>query len=168
MPVLTEPWGARVRCPWRDDGDARDVLSRLAPAACGLAAPADRNEHGAAVDRRQLAVWLARHDFGALGYTSAAADDPEFAAMLRGAALGAAAGNLSHFASLDRIERRFEAEHLSMVLLKGAAIAASAYRDSSFRPMSDIDIWVRDDDMPRAASSLLALGFRPAPHLPDR
>ncbi len=168
MPVRTEPWGARVGCPWRDDGDARGVLSRLAQTASGLAAPTGRSELTAIVDRRRLAAWLARNDFGALGFASAAPDDPEFAAMLRGAALGAAAGNLSHFATLDRIERRFEAEHLPMVLLKGAAIAASAYRDRSFRPMSDLDIWVRDDDLPRAASRLRAIGFRQEPNLPNR
>jgi len=136
--------------------------------ASGLASPTDRRGLTAAVDRPQLAAWLTRNDFGALGFTSAASDDPEFAAMLRGAALGAAAGNLSHFATLERIERRFEAEHLPMVLLKGAAVAASAYRDISFRAMSDVDIWVRDHDMPRAAASLCALGFRQEPNLPNR
>ena len=88
--------------------------------------------------------------------------------MLREAALGAAAGNLAHFATLDRIERRFEAERLPMVLLKGAAVASSAYRDRSFRPMSDLDIWVQDDDMPRAVENLLGLGFRQEPNLPHR
>jgi len=168
MAALTEPWGARARCPWRDDGDAREALARLARTASGLAAPQGRSELTAVVDRTQLAAWLAHNDFAALGFTTAFSDDPEFAAMLRGAALGAAAGNLSHFATLERIERRFEAERLPMVLLKGAAVAASAYRDRSFRPMTDLDIWVRDDDMARAVSNLRALGLRQVPNLPDR
>ena len=168
MSVLTEPWGARVRCPWRDDDDARRALVRLAETASGSADPNAQSELTSAIDRSQLAAWLRRHDFAALGFASALPTDPEFAAMLREAALGAAAGNLAHFATLDRIERRFEAERIPMVLLKGAAVAASAYRDRSFRPMSDLDIWVQDADMPRAVESLRALSFRQAPNLPDR
>lgn len=168
MAVPTEPWGARVRFPWRDGGDARAALACLARTASGTAAPTGRSGLATAVDRSQLASWLARNDFAALGFTSAIPDDPELAAMLRGAALGAAAGNLSHFATLARIEQRFEAEHLPMVLLKGAAVACSAYRDKAFRPMSDLDIWVRDDDMPRAVEGLLALGFRQEPNLLHR
>lgn len=88
--------------------------------------------------------------------------------MLRRSALGAAAGNLSHFATLDRIERRFEAERIPMVLLKGAAVASTAYSDRSFRPMSDLDIWVRDNDMTGAVAQLRVLGFREEPNLPHR
>ena len=62
----------------------------------------------AAVDRTHLAAWLAHNDFAALGFTSALPTDPELAAMLRRAALGCAAGNLSHFATLDRIEHAVE------------------------------------------------------------
>jgi hypothetical protein len=168
MAVLTEPRGARARCPWRDDGDAREVLARLADTASGLTAPIGRGALAGAVDRCELAVWLAHHDLAALGFASASPDDPELGVMVREAALGAAAGNLSHFATLERIERCFEAEQLPMVLLKGAAVACSAYRDTSFRPMTDLDIWVRDDDMPRAVSALGGLGFRAEANLPDR
>lgn len=154
--------------PWRDERDARHALSSLARTASGLAAPAERSDLTSVFDRRQLAAWLVRHDLGALGFARAIRDDPELAPLLRETALGAAAGNLAHFATLDRIERRFESERLPMVLLKGAAVACSAYRDPSFRPMTDLDIWVRDEDMSRAVSSLSELGFRPQPGLPHR
>ena len=143
-------------------------MSALAQTAAGLLVPADRSVVTPATDRSPLAAWLVRHDFAALGFASALPTDPELAAMLREAAVGAAAGNLAHFETLDRIERRFEAERLSMVLLKGAAVACSAYRDPSLRPMTDLDIWVRDDDMPRAVDHLRALGFRQEPGLPHR
>jgi len=143
-------------------------LSALAQTAAGLLDPADRSVVTPATDRSPLAAWLVRHDFAALGFASALPTDPELAAMLREAAVGAAAGNLAHFETLDRIEQRFEAERLPMVLLKGAAVACSAYRDPSLRPMTDLDIWVRDDDMPRAVDHLRALGFRQEPGLPHR
>jgi hypothetical protein len=109
-----------------------------------------------------------RNDVAGLGFAAALLDDPELASMLRGAAAGAVAGNLAHFERLDRIERRFEADRIPMVLLKGAAVARAAYRDPSIRPMSDIDIWLRHDDMPRAVAALAALGFRHDPAPPDR
>src|SRR5258706_12889572 len=109
--------------------DARRVLARLAETASGSAAPDSQSELASAIDRSDLVDWLRAHDFAALGFSSALPTDPELAAMLRQAALGAAAGNLAHFAALDRIERRFETERLPMVLLKGAAVASSAYRD---------------------------------------
>jgi hypothetical protein len=88
--------------------------------------------------------------------------------MLREVAIGGAAGNLAHFASLDRIERRFEALRIPMVLLKGAAVASCSYADPSFRPMTDLDIWIRDEDVDVAVSTLRALGFREDPGLPHR
>jgi len=37
-----------------------------------------------------------------------------------------------------------------VVLLKGAAVAGAAYDDVAWRPMADLDLWVRDDDMDQA------------------
>jgi hypothetical protein len=107
-----------------------------------------------------LATWLARHDLAPLGLAVARTLDPALAALLAPDALGAAAANLLHFAALERLERRFATEGVAMVLLKGAAIAPGAYADTSFRPMTDLDIWVRDRDMPRAMALVRAEGFR--------
>lgn len=103
---------------------------------------------------------MTRHDLAGIGFAAARPADEPLAELLKAAALGAAAGNLAHFATLDRIEQRFSADRLPMILLKGAAVAHASYRDPSFRPMTDLDIWVRDDDMPRAVGHLRVLGFR--------
>jgi hypothetical protein len=76
------------------------------------------------------------------------------------AAFGAAAANLAHFTTLGRVERRFESARIPVVLLKGAAVSEFAYADPSYRPMTDLDLWVQDDDMPRAVEALRGLGFR--------
>jgi len=149
--------------PWRDDRDARVFLSHLANVASGAASPAGQGGFESDGDRLAWAAWLVRNDFAGLGFAAARVSDPELAPLLREAAAGEAAGNLAHFETLDRIERRFESEHVPMVLLKGAAVAGSAYRDPSLRPMTDIDIWLKPDDMPRAAAALSALGFRGDP-----
>ena len=49
---------------------------------------------------------------------------------------------------------------MSFLLLKGSALARSAYGDASLRPMLDLDIWVPDAQMPRARRSMEQLGFR--------
>ena len=125
-----------------------------------MAAPAGWNDGADDADRAGLAAWMTRHDLAGIGFAAAHPDDDRLAELLKAAALGAAAGNLAHFATLDRIERRFSADRLPMILLKGAAVASASYRDPSFRPMTDLDIWVRDDDIPRAVAHLRALGFR--------
>ena len=165
---LAESVRVSASAPWRDERSARNFLSSLAHTAVGLHDPDGPNGATEASDRTQLVLWLLGHDLGGLGFAWAAPTDPELAAMLRGAALATAAGNLAHFATLDRIERLFESERLPMVLLKGAALACSGYHDPSFRSMSDLDIWVRDEDMPRAVLGLRSLGFHQEPGLPGR
>src|SRR6185436_13414792 len=154
--------------PWQHVSRARTALASLAVAAVGDPDPAGSTGWSGAVDRGRLVDWLKKHDLAPLGFAHALPADPELAAMLKPAAAGAAAGNLAHLASLTRIERRFETERIPMTLLKGAAVAGTAYRDPSFRPLSDLDIWVRDDDMPRAIEALRALAFRQERGLPDR
>lgn len=115
-----------------------------------------------------MARWLVALDLGALGFECARSSDPELAARLRPAAAGAAAGNLAHLQELDRIERRFAGLDIAMVLLKGAAVSESAYSDWCFRPMTDLDVWVRNEDMSRAGRVLIELGYLQEAGRPDR
>jgi phosphatidylglycerol:prolipoprotein diacylglycerol transferase len=126
--VFSEPWGVRLVDPWRDDLDARRALSCLAMTASSAA----RTEGWTALtddaDRGRWAAWMTRNELAGLAFAAALPADARLAEMLKVAALGAAAGNLAHFANLDRIERRFALERLPMVVLKGAAVATAAYR----------------------------------------
>jgi hypothetical protein len=157
-----------MRLPWRDDRDARRFLSGLAQTACISPQPAATHEATRDIDRSQLAAWLAWQSLGALGFARALSCDPELATLLKDDAVQTAVLNLSHFETLNRVELCFQTERIEMVLLKGAAIASHAYADRSLRPMVDLDIWVRDGDMPRASQCLLALGFREEPETPAR
>ncbi|HZN53794.1 MAG TPA: nucleotidyltransferase family protein [Candidatus Polarisedimenticolaceae bacterium] len=153
--------------PWTDERVARTVLGRLASAGAGdeaRGAPPGFSVE----DRAGLAAWLIGHDLAGLGFRVAREADPPLADLLAGAALGAAAGNLSHFETLSRIEERLAKERIPFVLLKGAAIAGSAYRESSDRSMSDIDLWVRPEDMPGAVAVARDAGLRQVAGLPDR
>jgi hypothetical protein len=50
-------------------------------------------------------------------------------------------------------------QHIDAVLLKGAALAATAYPQPHLRPMSDIDVWVPVERLPEAVRCLLDAGF---------
>jgi hypothetical protein len=168
LDVFAEPSRRPPKPPWRDERIARDTLSTLAQVAAGIEDGTTAGSRAAPVDRFRLAAWLTGQDLSGVGFEWARSADPALASMLKRAAIGGAAGNLAHFETLDGIERRFESEGIRMVLLKGAAIACSAYADPAFRPMTDIDIWVADADVARAALVLGALGLRQEPGLPNR
>jgi len=137
----------------------RETLAALADAAAGIGGGHEAPQLPLAEGRR-LASWLVARDLAGPALALFGDARREMAAALRPAALGAAAANLSLFRTLDRIERRFGDDAIPMVLLKGASVADSAYADRSLRAMTDLDIWVKERDMDRAAAALCALGFR--------
>jgi hypothetical protein len=57
--------------------------------------------------------------------------------------------------------RRFSETGLEVLVLKGAALLALYYDDLGLRPMTDIDILVREERAGLAASLLQGLGWRP-------
>ena len=60
---------------------------------------------------------------------------------------------------LVRILSAFNKEGIPVVLLKGAALLDTVYRDISLRPMSDLDILVRPEDIGRAEALVLGLDY---------
>jgi hypothetical protein len=115
-----------------------------------------------------LAAWLAGNDLGPLAYHLLRRSNTRLASCLRVVAMATTARNLSHFEILDRVRRTMNAARLPIVLLKGAALAEVTYGEYALRPMSDVDIWVRDRDMARAVALLKENGFCRAPLNPDR
>ena len=146
--------------------DARAFLSGLADAAAGrtpaVAIPPS-------IDPLSLTLWLRHARLSAAAYPLAReSGHEELAGRLRIDALAAAAANLVRFRALQTIEDDFSRWGVPVVLLKGAAVAGAAYDDVAWRPMADLDLWVRDDDMPVAVSRVEALGYRRLPEVPGR
>ncbi len=46
-----------------------------------------------------------------------------------------------------------------LILLKGAALTLTLYKDSALRPMRDVDILVRPNDLPKIEKTLKTIGF---------
>jgi hypothetical protein len=148
--------------------DARAVLATLASFGAGVTVSCRPRDLVRNTKVPSLVAWLARHDLAGLAFATFRATDPDLTDAIKPAALGAAAANLAHFATLARIDERFAAEGIAFVVLKGAAVASTAYRDPSLRSMTDLDLWVRDEAMQRASDALSGLGFRLEAGLPHR
>jgi hypothetical protein len=60
---------------------------------------------------------------------------------------------------LDEVLGRFGDEGIPAMLLKGAALAETVYREPGLRPMADVDILVPEADVRRAHDALLECGY---------
>lgn len=158
-----------ARAPWYRPHGVREFFGALADVASGsdAAATIDPAEFGAPPPE-DFVPWLDRNGVAPAAHAVLRARRPDWARLLKPLAVEAAAGNMALFDALDRIERSFERDRIDMVLLKGAAVAPFAYADPSLRPMTDLDIWVRDEDVPRASALLGEIGFRQEAGLPTR
>jgi len=86
---------------------------------------------------------------------------------LRGHTTRVTEENLGKLADLQSILRRFEAEDIPVILLKGSWLAQAVYEGSAVREMADLDLMVPADDLERAAEAVMALGYRPHRALRD-
>jgi hypothetical protein len=69
--------------------------------------------------------------------------------------------NWALFRELGDLLGIFESEHISVVLLKGAALAKTLYPAIAMRPMNDIDLLIQPSDAIRTQDILIARGFIP-------
>jgi hypothetical protein len=70
------------------------------------------------------------------------------------------ARQLFYSAEFGRVLKKLKAENLPVIALKGTHLANLVYRDPALRPMSDIDVLVREEDADQAFASLLGIGYR--------
>lgn len=69
-------------------------------------------------------------------------------------------------ACLIKILKCFSSHNIPVVILKGVFLWLDVYKDPALRPMSDIDLLVREEDFYRARSLLVDLGFEQSIELP--
>lgn len=139
--------------PWPDLATARLFLASLA----GLEPAAKWDLPGAG--STAVGQWLVQQGLGPLAFAHCRQTFPELAAYLEADSYTAVAQSSLNTDSLTRIEMAFKEAGLPLVLLKGAALARTVYGDAAWRTMSDVDIWVREKDMARAAAVMKQLGY---------
>ena len=67
--------------------------------------------------------------------------------------------NLVLFNELQKVLVEFESRGVPILLLKGSYLAAFIYQNIALRPMSDLDVMVRQQDLPLALEIFKGLGY---------
>lgn len=70
----------------------------------------------------------------------------------------AAAHGLVAERQLAEVSKALDAAEVVSIVVKGAAVAAY-YPDPALRRFGDLDLWLRQEDLPRAEQALLGLGY---------
>jgi hypothetical protein len=85
---------------------------------------------------------------------------PRALAALKEQYLANAARNALLFRALRKILGGLDVAGISAVVLKGAWLADRIYPDRALRPMNDIDLLVRSEDLDQTEAALLEIGYR--------
>ncbi len=72
---------------------------------------------------------------------------------------GNLARNMYIYEELKRLLDAFHENGVDVIILKGAALAKIVYDDIGLRPMGDIDLMVKKEDLPYAEKIMLELGY---------
>lgn len=67
--------------------------------------------------------------------------------------------NLYFYAALCDVLKAFRENGIKVIVLKGAALAQTVYGNIALRPMSDIDLLVKKEDLPHAEKIMFDLGY---------
>ena len=139
--------------PWPDVATARSYLNRLTSGA-------PQSQEALPVNVEALAAWLVDQGLGPLAFARAQDSFPALAAHLESDAYSVFAENSMHFHRLQQIGASFRQAAVPLVLLKGAALAQFAYGSLGRRRMTDLDIWVKGEQIPAAVALMKELGFQ--------
>lgn len=72
------------------------------------------------------------------------------------------ARNMRRFGRLKEVLHVFSLTQILVIALKGAVLAENVYPMLGLRPMSDVDLLVHEEDLPKAEELLESLGFHPS------
>jgi hypothetical protein len=74
--------------------------------------------------------------------------------------------NLSLLGDLKSILQRLEGEGSPLVLLQGVSLLGEIYEDPGMRPMTDMDLWVLEQNFSEVMAAITELGYRQDPLYP--
>ena len=144
--------------PWTDRPTAHFILGALL--GSGQAGERVDDRPAGAADAAEAAAWLVGHGLGPLAYSRCRKGWPALGAALQADVVSAVAESSVQLASLGRMQQAFAAAGLPLTLLKGAALGLGVYDEPAQRTMSDVDVWVRAEEMPTAVRVMRELGYQ--------
>ena len=140
--------------PWPDVAAARSFLAFLA----GYRSDTDIFSNSL-IDEQQIAGWLIEQGLGPLAYARCRERCPILANLLQHDMFSSVAESSMHRQNLEQISAAFFQADIPFVLLKGAALAETAYGSWEKRTMSDLDLWLQARDMTKSRHAMHDLGF---------
>ena len=81
---------------------------------------------------------------------------------LRNSYLQSAARNMKLYHELGKVLGKLRQDDIPVIALKGAHLAEIVYGNIALRPMGDVDLLVRKEDLGRVEEILLGMGYLPA------
>ena len=106
------------------------------------------------LSRREGVAALLYHTTGNRGLLPTSTEE-----KLRVDYLTTAARNMRLFYQLEGILKHLAEHRIPVILLKGAALAKEVYPTIAVRPMNDVDVLVREGDVPPTLRTLNAMGY---------
>ncbi|MGB1249712.1 MAG: nucleotidyltransferase domain-containing protein [Candidatus Promineifilaceae bacterium] len=106
-----------------------------------------------------IAEWATTFGLGALASIRNRERWPALAQQLRGESFSVAAENAMQFQGLGIVLDKLNSAEITPLIFKGAILAHSVYPSPKLRPMTDVDLWVEEADVERAAHLIEQLGY---------
>jgi hypothetical protein len=137
----------------------------IAPQTIGSTRCLPQNFDDGSVDWNQFVDRASEHDIGPLVYRvlqrCELRDDRALndLARLKAQYCATAVRNVLIVGELESVLRALDARRKRVVVLKGAALAATVYGNLPVRPMQDVDLLIRKDDLPDIERLLESFGY---------
>jgi hypothetical protein len=148
--------------------EQREAGRLLCDFLSGRKIPEARLEKISPADWESLADWALHFKVGALFYREIKSRNIptelipiDVRNRLRDVYRDFATRNTSLFFEASKVLKSLADNQLPVVALKGLSLAKTIYGDIALRPMSDMDLLVKEEDLVRAGRILLTLGFKP-------
>lgn len=111
------------------------------------------------MDVQALAGWLIKAEVAGLALARYGPLWPELRQALQADQFVAVAEWGLHAQTLEQLAVALREAGVTAVLLKGAALALTVYPQPVQRTMSDIDLWVQEEEMAAAVTAVSGIGF---------
>jgi hypothetical protein len=148
--------------------EKREAGRLLCDFLSGRNRPEARLEKLSAADRESLVDWSLRFKVGGLFYREIKSRDfpaemipADARNRLRDAYRNSAMSNTRLFFEALKVLKSLADNELPVIALKGLSLAKNVYGDIALRPMSDMDLLVKKEDLARAGRILRNLGYQP-------
>jgi hypothetical protein len=148
--------------PWVASMPPGPPLSRVAAVRCLLTAYLGSDRQQCAEAIHVLGVdWLQQQGLAPLTWFTCKTTmlPPDINQALQHAYYSSVGDADLHQRELHSVLQALQAQSISPIIFKGAALSWTVYPDPACRPMGDLDLWIKPDELLAAQAALSVLGY---------